>query len=133
MQEIDIGMLSLQTGVSTATIRFYESKGLINSIGRKGLRRQYSEHTVETLLLIKLLKKSGLSLSEIGEVFIYHSKINIDRSLIDEKIEQIEKEIENLKKSQVLLKHLKFCPHEEHLSCPDFIKMLHSNDKTSEN
>lgn len=93
MQEIDIGILSLQTDVSTATIRFYESKGLIKSIGRKGLRRQYSEHTVETLLLIKLLKKSGLSLSEIGEVFIYHGKINIDRSLIDEKIEQIEKKL----------------------------------------
>ncbi len=128
MQEIDIGVLSLKMHVSTATIRFYESKGLIKSIGRKGLRRQYSAHTVEIISLIKLLKKSGLSLNEIGEVFIYNSKININRKLIDEKTDQIEKKINNLKQLLIILQHLKSCPYKEHLSCPDFIKMLNLND-----
>ena len=58
MQEIDIGVLSLQTEVSTATIRFYESKGLIKSIGRKGLRRQYPTHTYNRNNFIdKIIKK----------------------------------------------------------------------------
>lgn len=89
--------LSLQAEVSTATIRFYESKGLIKSIGRKGLRRQYPKHAIQTISLIKVLKNGGLSLREISTIFIYQSKINVDRSLIDEKMDQIEKKITNLK------------------------------------
>jgi DNA-binding transcriptional MerR regulator len=131
MPEIDIGVLASQTDVSTATIRFYESKGLIKSIGRKGLRRQYPRHTIETISLIKLLKKSGLSLKEIGEVFIDQSKINIDRNLIDGKTEQIEKKINSLKNLLVILQHLKSCPYKDHLSCPDFIEMLNSNNQSS--
>lgn len=131
MQEIDIGVLSLQTEVSTATIRFYESKGLIKSIGRKGLRRQYPTHTVETISLIKLLKNSGLSLKEIGEVFIENSKIKIDRNLIDEKTDQIEKKINQLKELLLILQHLKSCPYKEHLSCPDFINMLNLKDRST--
>lgn len=124
MQEIDIGALSLRVGVSTATIRFYESKGLIKSIGRKGLRRQYPMQTIQTISLIKILKNGGLSLREINEIFIYDSKINVNRSLIDEKTDQIEKKISNLKSLLVILQHIKSCPYEEHLSCPDFIRML---------
>lgn len=124
MQEIDIGALSLQAEVSTATIRFYESKGLIKSIGRKGLRRQYPKHTRQTISLIKVLKNGGLSLREISTIFTYQSKINVDRSLIDEKTDQIEKKITNLKNLLVILRHIKYCPYTEHLSCPDFIRML---------
>lgn len=124
MQEIDIGVLALETDVSTATIRFYESKSLIKSIGRKGLRRQYPVKTVETILFIKLLKRSGLSLSEISEIFIHESKINIDRNMLDNKASDIEKKINNLKNLLVILQHLKSCPYKEHLSCPDFTKML---------
>ena len=124
MQEIDIGALSLRVGVSTATIRFYESKGLIKSIGRKGLRRQYPMQTIQTISLIKILKNGGLLLREISEIFIYDSKINVNRSLFDEKTDQIEKKISNLKSLLIILQHIKSCPYEEHLSCPDFIKML---------
>ncbi|QIO04467.1 MerR family transcriptional regulator [Acinetobacter shaoyimingii] len=124
MKEIDIGDLSLKAGLSTATIRFYESKGLIKSIGRKGLRRQYSEHTLLTLSFIQLLKKGGLSLKEIDEIFICNGKINVDRGRVDEKSADIEDKIENLKNLLSVLQHIKNCPYNEHLSCPDFLKML---------
>lgn len=124
MREIDIGALSIKTQISAATIRFYESKGLIKSIGRKGLRRQYPEHTIQTIFFIKILKNGGLSLSEISKIFIGDSKIDINRSLIDEKSSQIEGKIRNLENLLTILQHIKSCPYEDHLTCPDFIKML---------
>ena len=124
MQEIDIGALSLRVGVSTATIRFYESKGFIKPIGRKGLRRQYPMQTIQIISLIKILKNGGLSLKEISEIFINQSQININRSLIEEKSNQIEEKISNLTNLLSLLQHIKSCPYENHLACPDFIKML---------
>lgn len=124
MQEIDIGELSSEVGISTAAIRFYESKGLIKSIGRKGLRRQYSRHVIQTILLIKILKNGGLSLREIEEIFLDNNKININRGLIDSKVIEIEEKVRNLKNLLQILQHVKSCPYKEHLLCPDFIKMI---------
>lgn len=131
MQEIDIGDLAMKVGVSTATIRFYESKGLIKPLGRKGLRRQYPQNTIQIIILIKLLKNSGLSLKEIKEIFILDRKIDVNRSLIDAKSNQIEEKISNLKNLLMILQHIKYCPYAEHVSCPEFLKMLNEyNDKS---
>lgn len=124
MLEIDIGVLSKQTGLSTAAIRFYESKGLIKSIGRKGLRRQYSKQVLQTISLIKILKTGGLSLTEIEKIFLHERKIKVNRELIDEKYNEIEEKINNLKNLLVILQHVKSCPYPDHLSCPDFLDML---------
>lgn len=124
MLEIDIGVLSKQTGLSTAAIRFYESKGLIKSIGRKGLRRQYSKQVIQTISLVKILRNGGLSLSEIEKIFLQESKIKVSRELIDNKYNEIEEKIINLKNLLVILQHVKSCPYQDHLSCPDFLEML---------
>ena len=39
MYSIDISKLSKKTGLPASTIRFYEEKNLIKSIGRSGLKR----------------------------------------------------------------------------------------------
>lgn len=44
--------------------------------------------------------------------------------MLDNKASDIEKKINNLKNLLVILQHLKSCPYKEHLSCPDFTKML---------
>lgn len=124
MEEIDIGVLSQKVGLSTATIRFYESKGLIKAIGRKGLRRQYSISVIQTISLIKILKNGGLSLSEIGKIFIDGNRIKIDRELVGKKLDLVDEQIRNLNNLLILFKHIKFCPSEDHLLCPNFIKML---------
>lgn len=122
--EIDIGDLSHQTQISTATIRFYESKGLIKSIGRKGLRRQYPMHTCQTLALIKILQKGGMSLNEIQAVTIQDAKIKIDREIIPNIKIEIENRIDALNYLLVILSHVEKCPYQDHLNCPDFLKLL---------
>lgn len=122
--EIDIGDLSDQANMSTATIRFYDAKGLIKSIGRKGLRRQYSIHTLQTLALVKILQNGGMSLNEIKELTIHDAKIKIDRATIPDRKKEIRNKIEALNNLLVILNHIEKCPYQDHLSCPDFRKLL---------
>jgi MerR family Zn(II)-responsive transcriptional regulator of zntA len=63
-----IGELVEKSGLTKDTIRFYEKKGLIN-LDRKSRRennyKEYSEHVLEKLMLIRKLKEMGFTLNEI--------------------------------------------------------------------
>ena len=65
-------------------------KGLIVSIGRKGLRRQYSHHVLEQLAVISLGTQAGFSLEEL-QGFIEKSSLSIDRQRLLEKAEELDK------------------------------------------
>src|SRR5690606_12774455 len=58
----DIAEVSRQSGVPASTLRFYEEKGLIASVGRKGLRRQFEASVYDRLALIALGRAAGFSL-----------------------------------------------------------------------
>jgi DNA-binding transcriptional MerR regulator len=61
-----IGELAAELAVTTRTIRFYESKGLI-SPARRGVARCYSRRDRARLMLILRGKNLGFSLETIGE------------------------------------------------------------------
>jgi DNA-binding transcriptional MerR regulator len=61
-----IGELAAELSVTTRTIRFYESKGLI-SPARRGVARSYSRRDRARLKLILRGKNLGFSLEVIGE------------------------------------------------------------------
>ena len=54
MKDLDIVEVSRRTGVPASTLRYYEEKGLIASIGRRGLRRLFDPAVLERLALISL-------------------------------------------------------------------------------
>jgi DNA-binding transcriptional MerR regulator len=60
-----IGELAAEFGVTTRTIRFYESKGLI-SPARRGVARAYSRRDRARLKLILRGKNLGFSLEAIA-------------------------------------------------------------------
>ena len=41
MRNLDIAEVAEQSGLPASALRFYEEKGLIKSIGRRGLRRVF--------------------------------------------------------------------------------------------
>jgi DNA-binding transcriptional MerR regulator len=49
MRNLDIGEVAGQCRLPTSTLRFYEEKGLIKSIGRRGLRRVFPAGVLERL------------------------------------------------------------------------------------
>jgi DNA-binding transcriptional MerR regulator len=61
-----IGELATELSITTRTIRFYESKGLI-APARRGVARCYSRRDRARLMLILRGKNLGFSLEAIGE------------------------------------------------------------------
>ena len=69
MPPLNIGEVAARAGVTTPTVRYYESIGLLKKPARSdaGYRR-YSEATVGELEFIKKARALGFSLDEIGEI-----------------------------------------------------------------
>ena len=84
---MDIGEVAKKAKVTTATLRFYEEKGLIKSIGRQGLRRQYSKQVIDQLALIALGRAAGFSLNEIATMFEQAGNPHLDRQKLKDKAE----------------------------------------------
>ncbi len=66
---MDISDVARRSGVPASTLRFYEEKRLIASIGRRGLRRVFGPDVFERLGLIALGRAAGFSLDEIAGMF----------------------------------------------------------------
>ena len=96
-----IGELAKATGLSTKTIRFYEAEGLIPNPPRtESGYRAYSGPDVARLGFIHKAKRLGLSLDEIKGIFQLYDRsvptcIHV-RSLLEEKVAQIERVIQDL-------------------------------------
>ena len=101
-----IGELVRRAGVNKETVRYYESKGLLDPPNRRepGLHssgyRQYSEETVLQIKTIKGLQKFGFSLAEIKTLFQLFDggarKCEDFATEIEGRIEKIETEIRRL-------------------------------------
>ena len=64
---LSIGEVSRRTGVAASALRFYESRGLIQSLRVSGNHRRYHRAMLRRISLIRVAQTLGLSLSEIGE------------------------------------------------------------------
>ena len=69
MSALLIGDVADRAGVPTATIRYYESIGLLKQAPRSSAGyRRYSEQTIEELRFIKKAQALGFSLEEVAEI-----------------------------------------------------------------
>lgn len=121
---IDIGYVSKQSGLSVSTLRFYEEKGLIKSVARNGLRRLFETSVLEYLSLIYLGRYAGFSLDEIKDVFIQDSSTSISREKLLDKIEELDKTIQNLISVKNTIQHIVDCPKQNQMDCPKFQSLL---------
>ncbi|OJU90327.1 MAG: MerR family transcriptional regulator [Acinetobacter sp. 38-8] len=121
---MDIGEVSKRAHVTTSALRFYEEKGLIKSIGRHGLRRQYGKQVLDQLALIALGRAAGFSLDEIASMFGQDGKPELDRKMLKDKAEQLELMTRRLHFISEGLKHAAVCPAENHMQCPTFQNFL---------
>lgn len=64
-----IGELAKQSGLSSSAIRFYESKGLLKSVGRlSNGYREYPPEAVAVLAIIINAQQTGFTLDEIKSI-----------------------------------------------------------------
>ena len=120
---MDIGQVSKICKLPVSTLRFYEEKGLIQSIGRKGLRRYFSKNVVDALNLISLGRNAGLSLDEIGEMLLPQG-LKIDRNLLLSKANELDIKIIEMTAMRDGLRHASACKAPSHMECPKFLRLL---------
>ena len=120
----DIAEVARRSGVPASTLRFYEEKGLIASMGRHGLRRQSDFGVYERLALIALARAAGFSLEEIGSVFSPDGRAHIDRALLSAKADELDQTIVRLRAMRNGLRHAAVCRAPSHFECPTFRKLL---------
>jgi len=121
---LDIGEVALRSGVPASTLRYYESKGLIVSAGRHGLRRQFDARVLDKLALIALGRAAGFSLGDIAGMFTSKGELCIDRPLLIAKADDIDEKIRQLTILREGLRHVAVCPKENHLECETFRRIM---------
>jgi len=121
---MDISEVARQSGVPASALRYYEEKGLIVSIGRRGLQRVFATDVLERLALIALGRSAGFSLDEIARMFAPGGKPKIDRQLLADKADELEKTVRKLSAMRDGLRHAAACPAPSHLECPKFRRLL---------
>jgi DNA-binding transcriptional MerR regulator len=123
MKRLDIAEVVQRSGVPASTLRFYEEKGLIASVGRSGLRRVFDAAVLERLALIALGRAAGFSLDEIAVVFAPEGP-RIERAVLSAKAEELDRSIRRLSAMRDGLRHAAACPAPSHMECPTFRRIL---------
>jgi DNA-binding transcriptional MerR regulator len=121
---MDIAEVARRSGVPASTLRYYEEKGLVTSIGRHGLRRLFAASVLERLAIISMGRSAGLSLDEIAQMFAPDGKLQIDRKLLAGKADELDATIRNLTAMRNGLRHAAVCPAPSHMECPTFRRLL---------
>ena len=125
MKLIDIAEVARRSGVPASTLRFYDEKGLIQAVGRRGMRRLFDPGVIECLALIALGRNAGFSLEEIGAMFAPDGRPRIDRAQLAAKAEELDRTIRKFVALRDGLRHAAECPAPSHMECPTFRRMLH--------
>ena len=121
---MDISEVAQRSGVPPSTLRFYEGKGLITSVGRRGLHRLFDGSVLERLALISLGRAAGFSLKEIALMFAPDGKPHIDRRMLAAKAQELDTKIRELSAMRDGLRHAAACPAPSHMECPKFRRLL---------
>lgn len=124
MQSLDIAEVARQAGVPASTLRYYEEKGLIASIGRRGMRRVFDAGVLERLALIALGRAAGFSLDDMARMFSPQGQPRIDRQMLAAKADELDRTIRKLTAMRDGLRHAAACPAPSHMECPTFRRIV---------
>lgn len=122
--DLDISQVAKRSGVPASTLRFYEERGLIASIGRRGLKRLFDPAVLERLALIALGRAAGFSLDEIGQMFATDGRPRIARERLLAKADELDATIRRLKAMREGLRHAAACSAPSHAECPHFRRIV---------
>ena len=106
-----IGELAERLGVTTKTIRFYESIGLLPDPARTASGyRSYEEQDAERLTFIRTAQRLGLSLDEIREIIAFRDRgerpCGYVAEVLDRQVADLDRRIQEMRGLRDELKHL---------------------------
>lgn len=122
--DLDISEVARRSGLPPSALRHYEAKGLIASVGRRGLHRLFEPGVLDRLALIALGRAAGFSLDEIGTMLAPSCRPRIDRQRLAEKADEVDRRIQELQALRDGLHHAAACPAPDHFACRSFQRLL---------
>lgn len=124
MKFLDIGEVADRSGVKPSALRYYEEAGLISSVSRHGLRRQFPPEVLLQLKLIAMGKSAGFKLDEIAGMFGSNGMPNLPRDRLHAKADEIDQKIRELATLSDTLRHVAECSAPSHMECPTFRRLV---------
>lgn len=124
MKFLDIGEVAERSGVKPSALRYYEEVGLISSVSRRGLRRQFPPEVLLQLKLIAMGKEAGFSLNDIAGMFGQDGAPNLPREVLHRKADEIDCRIRELTALRDTLRHVAECRAPSHMECPTFRRLV---------
>jgi DNA-binding transcriptional MerR regulator len=121
---MDISEVAKRTGVPASALRYYEKRGLIESLAPQGTRRRFAPAVLDQLALIALGQAAGLSLDEVHSMLSPNGQPNIDRQLLIAKANELDATIRQLSAVRRGLRHAAACRARSHAECQTFKKLL---------
>ena len=121
---MDIAEVALRSGFPASTLRFYEEKGLIASLGREGMRRRFAPEVLERLAMIALGQAAGFALDEIRAMLAPKGGPRIDRQALAAKADELDRTVVRLRAMSRGLRHAAACRAPSHAECPTFRRLL---------
>ncbi|EKF19885.1 MerR family transcriptional regulator [Nitratireductor pacificus pht-3B] len=105
-------------------MRHYEKVGLISSVSRHGLRRQFPPEVLMQLQLVAMGKSAGFSLEEIAAMFGRNGMPEVPRAALHARADDLDRQIHELEALRDTLRHVADCPAPTHLECPTFRRLM---------
>jgi DNA-binding transcriptional MerR regulator len=124
LRDLDINEVAKRAGLPASALRYYEEKGLIRSVGRRGLRRLFDAGVLQRLALVAMGRAAGFSLDEMARMFAADGRPRIDKRLLAAKAEEIDATIRHLTAMRDGLRHAAHCRAPSHMECPTFQRIL---------
>jgi len=121
---MDISEVARRSGIAASALRYYERRGLIQSVGPAGARRRFAPAVLQQLALIALGQAGGLSLDEIQSMLSPTGGAQVDRQLLARKAEELDTMALQLRAMSRGLRHAAACPAASHAQCPSFQRLL---------
>lgn len=136
MPTLRIGQAAQASGVSAASIRFYERQGLLGTATRShNGYRSYSANDVEQLRLIRTCRSLDMSLAEIRQLLTAPknspSGCDIRSQVLRDHQKHVKERVTELQQLQKrLFQLLQLCDHLPDTACPTQAAMQTSNALT---
>jgi DNA-binding transcriptional MerR regulator len=121
---IPIGEAAARLGLSASALRYYDERGLVSPVRRRG-QRMYGPDELRRLAFIKIAQHLGVPLRTAAAVL--DAPGPAWRPIVDEQIAELDRVIAQARMAQDFLTHALHCPADHPArQCPNMIAALDS-------
>src|SRR6185503_11471397 len=112
-----IGELSRATGLSAATLRYYERLGLLPKPARRSGKRWYDEDGLHRARMLKAGRTAGLSIADLVQLTRNGGDTAARQAVLSGRQQRVDLEIERLERKRELLRLAAACGCEKIDAC----------------